>query len=52
VHGLLSVVWFALLIALASALAARLRRPCTVRAIDGITGTTLIGLGVRLAVIR
>jgi threonine/homoserine/homoserine lactone efflux protein len=52
VHGLISVAWFALLIALASALAARLRRPGTVRAIDGVTGTTLIGFGVRLAIIR
>jgi threonine/homoserine/homoserine lactone efflux protein len=50
VHGLISVVWFALLIALATALSARLRRPGTVRAIDGVTGTTLIGFGVKLAV--
>jgi threonine/homoserine/homoserine lactone efflux protein len=49
VHGLISVVWFALLIALASALGRWLRRPATVRAIDGITGTTLVGFGVRLA---
>jgi threonine/homoserine/homoserine lactone efflux protein len=52
VHGLISVVWFALLIVLASALAARLRRPLAVRGIDGITGTTLIGFGVKLAVTR
>jgi threonine/homoserine/homoserine lactone efflux protein len=52
VHALISLVWFALLILLASALAARLRRPSTVRAIDGITGTTLIGFGVKLAVSR
>ena len=52
VHGLLSVVWFALLILLASTLAARLRRPATVRAIDGVTGTTLVGFGVKLAVTR
>jgi threonine/homoserine/homoserine lactone efflux protein len=52
VHGLMSVLWFALLIGLASALAHRLRRPATVRAIDGITGTTLIGFGVTLAVSR
>ncbi len=52
VHGLLSVVWFAVLILLASALAVRLRRPGTVRAIDGVTGTTLIGFGVTLAVVR
>ena len=52
VHGLFSVVWFALLILLASALAGRLRRPGTVRAIDGVTGTTLIGFGIKLAVTR
>jgi len=52
VHALISVVWFALLIVLASALGARLRRPGTVRAIDGVTGTTLIGFGVKLAVTR
>jgi threonine/homoserine/homoserine lactone efflux protein len=50
VHGLISVVWFALLIGLASALGRWLRRPATVRAIDGVTGTTLIGFGVKLAV--
>jgi threonine/homoserine/homoserine lactone efflux protein len=27
-----------------------LRRPVTVRAIDGVTGTTLVGFGVKLAV--
>jgi threonine/homoserine/homoserine lactone efflux protein len=52
VHALLSVVWFALLIVLSGALGRRLRRPATVRAIDGVTGTTLIGFGVRLAVTR
>ena len=52
VHGLISVVWFALLILLASALAGRLRRPGTVRAIDGVIGTTLIGFGIKLAVTR
>jgi threonine/homoserine/homoserine lactone efflux protein len=49
VHALLSVVWFALLIGLASALSRWLRRPATVRAIDGATGATLVGFGVRLA---
>jgi threonine/homoserine/homoserine lactone efflux protein len=52
VHGLISAVWFAMLITLASGLSRRLRRPATVRTIDGITGTTLIGFGVRLAVSR
>jgi len=50
VHGVLSAVWFALLITLASALGRSLRRPSTVRAIDGVTGVTLLGFGVRLAV--
>jgi threonine/homoserine/homoserine lactone efflux protein len=52
VHGLISGVWFALLIGLASALGRRLRRPGTVRAIDGVTGTTLVGFGVTLALTR
>jgi threonine/homoserine/homoserine lactone efflux protein len=50
VHAVLSVVWFALLIGLASVLGRWLRRPGTVRVIDGGTGATLVGFGVRLAV--
>jgi threonine/homoserine/homoserine lactone efflux protein len=50
VHGLITTVWFAVLITLASALGRMLRRPVTVRAIDGVTGTTLVGFGVKLAV--
>ena len=50
VHGALSVVWFTLLIGLASALGRWLRRPGTVRVIDGVTGTALLGFGARLAV--
>ena len=49
VHAVLSVAWFALLIGLASASSRWLRRPATVRAIDGVTGATLIGFGARLA---
>jgi threonine/homoserine/homoserine lactone efflux protein len=52
VHALLSVVWFALLIVLAAALRRWLRRPGTVRGIDGVTGATLVGFGVRLAFVR
>ena len=48
-HGLITVVWFAVLILLASALGRRLRRPSTVRAIDGVTGTALLGFGLELA---
>jgi RhtB (resistance to homoserine/threonine) family protein len=50
VHAIISVVWFAVLITLAAALGRRLRRPSTVRAIGGVTGTTLVGFGVKLAV--
>jgi threonine/homoserine/homoserine lactone efflux protein len=49
VHGALSVLWFTALIALAGALARRLRRPSTVRVIDTVTGVTLLGFGTRLA---
>jgi threonine/homoserine/homoserine lactone efflux protein len=37
------------LIAAAAVLAGRLRRPSTARVIEGVTGTTLVGFGVRLA---
>jgi threonine/homoserine/homoserine lactone efflux protein len=50
VHGTLSAVWFVLLIVLAGVLRRWLGRPGTVRAIDGLTGTALVGFGVRLAV--
>jgi threonine/homoserine/homoserine lactone efflux protein len=49
VHAVLTVVWFALLIWLAGALGRWLRRPGTVRAIDGVTGTAMLGFGMRLA---
>jgi threonine/homoserine/homoserine lactone efflux protein len=49
VHGLITVVWFAVLIVLASVLGRWLRRPATVRGIDGITGTALLGFGLKLA---
>jgi threonine/homoserine/homoserine lactone efflux protein len=48
-HGLITVAWFAVLIVLASALGRWLRRPATVRAIDGVTGTALLGFGLKLA---
>ena len=52
VHALLSVLWFALLITLAGALGSLLRHPRTTRAIDAVTGATLIAFGIRLAVTR
>ena len=50
VHALLSVVWFALLITVAAQLSRWLRLPATARAVDGLTGVTLVGFGVRLAI--
>ncbi len=50
VHGALSMAWFLLLTQLAQLLGRWLRRPGTVRAVDGVTGAALVGFGVRLAV--
>ncbi len=50
VHGALSMVWFLLLTQLARLLGRWLRRPGTVRAVDGVTGVALVGFGLRLAV--
>ncbi len=50
VHAAISLLWFGVLIALASAVGRWLRRPATARTIDGVTGATLVGFGVRLAV--
>jgi threonine/homoserine/homoserine lactone efflux protein len=52
VHGAISLLWFALLIVLAGALGRWLRRPRTTRTIDGVTGSALIGFGIKLAVTR
>ena len=50
VHGALSLLWFGLLASLAGAAGRWLRRPGAVRAVDGLTGATLVGFGERLAV--
>lgn len=49
VHAVLSLVWFALVIALAGLLRRRLRGPRTVRVVDGVTGAVLVGFGAGLA---
>ena len=49
VHGALSLLWFGLLAAVAGAAGRWLRRPGAVRAVDGVTGATLVGFGLRLA---
>jgi threonine/homoserine/homoserine lactone efflux protein len=49
VHAVLSTAWFVLLIALAATARRWLRRPRTIRAVDGVTGAVLVGFGLRLA---
>ncbi|MFE3455706.1 LysE family translocator [Nonomuraea sp. NPDC059194] len=49
VHNLEGMVWFALLIAGAGVARSWLERPWARRVIDGVTGTVLVGFGVRLA---
>ena len=48
IHGLLSLLWFAALTLATRPLSALLRRPAVLRGLDGITGTVLIGFGLRL----
>jgi threonine/homoserine/homoserine lactone efflux protein len=43
------MVWFTGLTYAAASLGGWLRRPRVVRAVDGVTGVTLVGFGVRLA---
>ncbi|MFC7304482.1 LysE family translocator [Streptomyces monticola] len=50
VHVLLGLVWSTALIGFAHALHGWLRRPSARRLMDRVTGTAVIGLGVRLAV--
>lgn len=49
VHAALSLGWFILLTLATRPFARALARPGTTRALDGITGTVLVGFGLRLA---
>ncbi|TCM19431.1 threonine/homoserine/homoserine lactone efflux protein [Novosphingobium sp. PhB165] len=49
-HVLLTVVWFAALIAAAAPLGRFLRRPGAVKTLDRLTGGVFVGFGVKLAV--
>lgn len=49
IHALLTLAWFGLLIAATRPLARALARPSVTRSLDGITGTVIIGFGLRLA---
>ena len=48
-HVLLSLAWFAVLIAATIPLGTLLRRPALTRALDRLTGGVLVAFGVRLA---
>ncbi|MEU7719423.1 LysE family transporter [Streptomyces tibetensis] len=48
-HILLGLVWWAALTGCARALRVRLQSPAARRVLDRITGTVIIGLGLRLA---
>ncbi|KUJ70487.1 lysine transporter LysE [Streptomyces albus subsp. albus] len=50
VHVLLGLVWSTVLIAFARALRGWLRRPAARLLLDRITGTVIVGFGIRLAV--
>ncbi len=49
VHGLLTLVWFAALIAGGGMASKALRSPRATRILDRITGVVLVGFGARLA---
>ncbi|WP_086563036.1 LysE family translocator [Streptomyces africanus] len=49
VHIVLGLIWSAVLIGCARALRVRLRSPAARRVLDRITGTVIVGLGLRLA---
>lgn len=51
-HGLMGIVWFALLIFATRPIARALKRPALVRRLDRLTGLVFLGFGVKLALIR
>jgi threonine/homoserine/homoserine lactone efflux protein len=52
IHVLLTLVWFAVLIAATLPLAGLLRRPAAMRLLDRVTGAVFLGFGLRLATSR
>lgn len=52
IHAAMAIVWFGVLVGATRPLRAVLARPEVKRALDGLTGAVLIGLGVRLALER
>lgn len=51
-HVLLSLLWFALLIALGASVQRQLQRPAVLRAMDRLTGLVFIAFGLRLMLSR
>ncbi|MFM5886536.1 MAG: LysE family translocator [Novosphingobium sp.] len=49
-HGVLGLIWFAILIAATVPLGRLLRQPRTLRLLDRLTGAVFVGFGVKLAV--
>jgi threonine/homoserine/homoserine lactone efflux protein len=49
IHAALSLIWFILLTLATRPFARALARPGTTRVLDGITGSVLVGFGLRLA---
>lgn len=52
IHGLLGLIWFALLIAATVPLRRTLERPRVLAALDRITGIVFVGFGLKLALTR
>lgn len=49
-HVLLTLLWFALLIAATAPLAKMLRQPAAIRVLDRLTGVVFVAFGIKLAV--
>jgi threonine/homoserine/homoserine lactone efflux protein len=52
IHAALTLIWFAVLIALAAPLGRRLREPRVVKALDRLTGGVFMLFGAKLALAR
>jgi threonine/homoserine/homoserine lactone efflux protein len=52
VHDVEGMLWFTVIILAAGRMGALLRRRAAQRAVDGVTGSALIGFGLKLGLIR
>ncbi len=52
IHGAMGLIWFAILTLATRPLSRWLMRPAVARTLDAVTGTVLIGFGLRLALAR